>query len=315
MGMNTTGVVTPATTTYYSRKMLKKAKPYLPHLNWAQVKPIPANESENIRCRRYSLLSVSTDPIVEGVTPTLDLLVVTNVDGSVAQYGRGYLLTDKLLFTTQDPVLNEVADILGQNAANTLDRITRDELGTTTTIQYAGIATQNSEITSAMKLTKAELREATKTLKNNLAEKITEQVDPSNAFNTSAVAAAYIGLVHTNKVDDLRDIPGFVKVEDYGQKKAMENEVGAFENIRFIETTEALVRDGEGAGSIDVYSTLILGKDAYAISEISGQGLRNIIEGPGGNSDPFHQRQTSVWKATFGAFILNDAFVLDLRHA
>jgi N4-gp56 family major capsid protein len=113
----------------------------------------------------------------------------------------------------------------------------------------------------------------------------------------------------------LKNIPGFIRVEEYGQRQAMPGEVGSLDEVRFIETTNAKKYDGVGVGSIDVYGTLIFGSDFYAISRISGEAMKNIIEGPGGNADPLHQRQTSAWKATFVATILNDAFGLSLRHA
>jgi N4-gp56 family major capsid protein len=295
--------------------MLKKAKALLVHTKWAQVRDIPRNNTDAIRFRRYSLLAPDTTPLVEGVTPSLDTLVVTNVDAVAKQYGRGFLLTDKLLFTTLDPILMEVADILGENAANTLDQLTRDELNSTTTIQYASTATQNSEITSAMKLNKSEVMEAVRTLKNNNVKKITSMVNPSDGFNTSPLDACFIGIVHPNATYDLKNIPGFIRVEEYGQRPAMEGEVGALDEVRFIETTNAKVLAGVGNGSIDVYSTLIFGSDFYAISRIGGEAMKNIIEGPGGNNDPLHQRQTSAWKATFVATILNDAFGLVVRHA
>lgn len=295
--------------------MLAKARPLLTHGKWGQVRDIPRNGTDNIRFRRYALLAASTDPITEGVTPDLDTLSVTNVDATVQQYGRGYLLTDKLMFTTLDPILMEVADILGENAANTLDQLTRDELITTTTIQYASSATTNGTVTSAMKLTKAEIQEAVRTLKVNNAKKITSMVSAGDGFNTSPLDACYIGIVHPNTTYDLKNIAGFIRVEEYGQRQAMPGEVGSLDEVRFIETTNAKVYSAAGASSIDVYGTIIMGADFYAISRISGEAMKNIVEGPGGNSDPFHQRQTSAWKATFVATILNDAFGLTIRHA
>ena len=295
--------------------MLTKARPLLVHGKWGQVRDIPRNSTDNIRFRRYSLLTPDTTPLVEGVTPSLDTLTVTNVDATVQQYGRGFLLTDKLLFTTLDPILLEVSDILGENAANTLDQLTREELATTTTIQYASTATANNEITSAMKITKAEVQEAVRTLKNNNAKKITSMVSASTGFNTSPLDASFIGIVHPNTTYDLKNIPGFVKVEEYGQKVAMPGEVGSLDEVRFIETTNAKVYAAAGSGSIDVYGTLIMAAEFYALSRISGEAMKNIVEGPGGNSDPLHQRQTAAWKATFVATILNDAFGLSLRHA
>lgn len=295
--------------------MLTKARPLLVHGKWGQVRDIPRNNTDNIRFRRYSLLTSITDPLVEGVTPSLDTLSVTNVDATVQQYGRGFLLTDKLMFTTLDPILMEVADILGENAANTLDQLTREELATTTTIQYASTATTNGTVTSAMKVTKAEVQEAVRTLKNNNAKKITSMVNASDGFNTSPLDACYIGIVHPNTTYDLKNIPGFVRVEEYGQRQAMPGEVGALDEVRFIETTNAKVYSSAGSGSIDVYGTLIMASNFYALSRISGEAMKNIVEGPGGNADPLHQRQTSAWKATFVATILNDAFGLSLRHA
>lgn len=313
--MNTTSTVPAAVSTYYNRQMLTKAKPLLVHTKWAQVKDIPRNNTDAIRFRRYALLTASSTPLVEGVTPSLETLSVTNVDAVVQQYGRGYLLTDKLMFTTLDPILMEVADILGQNAADTLDQLTRDEMATTTSIQYADAATTNGTVTSSMKITKAEVQEAVRTLKNNKAKKISSMVSASDGFNTSPIDAAYIGIVHPNTTYDLKNIPGFIRVEEYGQKSAMEGEVGALDEVRFIETTNGKVYSGVGAGSIDVYGTLIFGQDFYAISRISGEAMKNIVEGPGGNADPLHQRQTSAWKATFVATILNDAFGVSVRHA
>jgi N4-gp56 family major capsid protein len=313
--LNTTTTVPDAVSTYYDRKMLTKARPLLVHGNWGQVRDIPRNGTDNIRFRRYSLLTPHTTPLVEGVTPSLDTLSVTNIDATVQQYGRGFLLTDKLQFTTLDPILMEVSDILGENAANTLDQLTRDALATTTTIQYASTATANSEVTSAMKITKAEVQEAVRTLKNNNAKKITSMVDASNGYNTSPIAASFVGIVHPNTTYDLKNIDGFVPVEKYGQRVAMPGEVGSLDEVRFIETTNAKVYTAAGSGSIDVYGTLIMAADFYALSRIAGEAMKNIVEGPGGNSDPFRQRQTSAWRATFVATILNDAFGLSLRHA
>lgn len=55
-----------------------------------------------------------------------------------------------------------------------------------------------------------------------------------------------------------------------------------------------------GAAGRDVYSTLILGSNAYGVSEISGGGLQYIVKqlGSAGTADPLDQRATVGWKAT-----------------
>ena len=226
-------------------------------------------------------------------------------------------LTDLLVFTTLDPVLTETAEVLGIQYQQTIERVCRDVMAVGTTVQYASTAISTETVTAAMKINKAEVMEAVRTLKTNLARKITSQIDFSTGFNSSPIATAYIGICSPSTTYDLKNIPGFVRVEEYGQKKAMEGEVGALDEVRFVETTEAKVETGLGAAGIDVHNTLILGADAYGISRISGEALKNIIKplGSAGAADPLNQRQTSGWKATFVAKILNEAWMLRLEHA
>lgn len=315
MGMTAVAQSPYTVNNFYDRKLLKKATPLLLHTKWAQVRDLPKGETNVIKFRRYSLLSAATTPLTEGVSPTGSQLSVTDVTATVLQYGDFVTLTDKLTLTTLDPILSETAGILAQQAGNTLDQLTRNILAAGTTIQYASTAAARTDITAAMKITNAGVQEAVKTLKNNNATKITSMVSASNGFNTSALPACFIGIVHTDVENDLLNIPEFVKVEDYGQKVAMEGEIGTLAQVRFISTTNAKVFEEGGAGSIDVYGTLILASDAYGISRISGAAMENIIKPKGSGADPLNQRQTSGWKAEFVAEILNQAFMLRLEHA
>jgi len=294
-----------------------KAKPALIHLRYAQTRDLPRNDSNVIKFRRYTLLSAATTALSEGVTPTGSQLAVTDVSSTVLQYGDYVTLTDKLLFTTQDPIMNETNDLLGQQAGNTLDQLTRDVIIAGTTVQYASTSTTRGSVTASMKMTKDEVREAVRTLKGNNAHKVTEMIDPSDRFNTSPVDAAYIGFVHPDTTFDLKNIPGFIRVEEYGSKKALPGEVGALDEVRFIESTNAKIFSAAGSGSIDVYGTLIIGKEYYAQSRVAGEAMKMITKplGSGGSADPLDQRQTLGWKAAFVSTRLNEAFGLRIEHA
>jgi len=315
--MTTTGEVTQGVNNFYDRKLLMKAVPLFLHTKWAQVRDIPRNNTDDIKFRRYTLLTAATTPLTEGVTPVGSQLAITDVPATVEQYGDYVLLTDKLLFTTLDPVLTETAEILGVQAGDTLDQLTREILAACTSVQWPSTAGAIGEVSAAMKITKTEVQEAVRTLKGANARKITSMVDASTGFNTSPLPSCFIGIVHPNTTFDLKNIPGFIRIEEYGQKKAMEGEVGTLDEVRFIESTNAKVFTGSGAGSIDVYGTLILAAEAYGISRISGEAMKNIVKalGSGGSTDPLNQRQTSGWKATFVAVILNQAFLLRIEHA
>ena len=70
-----------------------------------------------------------------------------------------------------------------------------------------------------------------------------------------------------------------------------------------------------GAGGADVYSTLIMGADAYGTTEIEGGGLEHIVKqkGSGGTSDPLNQRATVGWKATKVAEVLVPQYMVRIE--
>lgn len=314
MANTDTSVVTAGVNNYFDRKMLRAARPRLVHLRWAQVRDIPANNSMVIKFRRYGLLTANTVALSEGVTPSGTALSITDVSGTLAQYGDYVTLTDVLQFSTLDPLMNETADKLGQQAGNSLDQITRDVMVAGTTAQYASSATTTNTVTASMTLTRAEIREAVRTLQGNDAEKVTSMINPSNGFNTSPINAAYIGIISHNTLFDLRDEAGFIPVEEYAsQANVMDGEVGAMEDVRFVMTTNASTTTGSLA---TVHRTLILAQDYYGISRVSGEAMKNIIKplGSGGTADPLDQRSTSGWKATFLAKRLNENFCVRIEH-
>lgn len=69
----------------------------------------------------------------------------------------------------------------------------------------------------------------------------------------------------------------------------------------FVITSSNSIYPGEaGIKGRDVYSTLILGANAYGVTEVAGGGLEHIVKqvGSGGTADPLNQRATVGWKGT-----------------
>jgi N4-gp56 family major capsid protein len=311
-------VITKENTEFYSRTLLYRAVPAFIHTQFAQVRDIPRNGGTNvIKFRRYGNLVAATTPLTEGVTPVGTALSITDITATVQQYGDFVTLTDRVSYETKDPILTETAEILGDQAGDTLDQLTRDVLAAGTVVQYASTATARNEVTAAMKLTAPAVRLAVRTLKNAKARRITRMINASTGIATEPVNAAYVGIVHPNTTFDLKSDAAFVPVEKYSSTTTvMPNEVGKVDEVRFLETTHAKVFAGAGATGVDVYATLIMGMDAYGITRISGESMRNIVKplGSAGSADPLDQRTTSGWKATFVAKILNDAFMVRIEH-
>jgi len=304
---------------FYNRTLLEKAVPAFIYNRFAQVRDIPANSGTDvIKFRKYGLLTAQTSPLTEGVTPSGKQLSVTDITATVLYYGDYVTLTDKVLVETYDPILTETADILGEQVGDSLDQLCRDIVCATSTKQYAGTATQTSQVDTTDLLDRDECREAVRTLKVANAKPMTSMINASTGYNTTPLNRAFIGIVHPKTVYDLDDADGWLPVEKYPNKgDIMENEVGACSGIRFLESTNAKVRTGEGANNIDVYSTLVIAQNAYAQTRISGQTLKNIVKplGSAGTADPLDQRTTSGWKLSYVAKVLDDTKLVDIQHA
>jgi N4-gp56 family major capsid protein len=120
-------------------------------------------------------------------------------------------------------------------------------------------------------------------------------------MSTPRINGTYVGIIHPDCSYDLMSDPKWVNVKTYSDPDGIyEGEIGKIEGVRFVETPEAKVFEGAGASGRDVYSTLIMGADAYGVTEIAGGGLQHIVKqlGSAGTADPLDQRATAGWKAT-----------------
>ena len=83
-------------------------------------------------------------------------------------------------------------------------------------------------------------------------------------------------------------------------------------------SANAVIYPGEaGAAGRDIYSTLLIGKNAYGITELEGGGLQHIVKqlGSAGTTDALNQRATVGWKRTMAVCILTQTFMLRIETA
>ena len=277
---------------YYSTYLIRLAEPLLVHDQFAQKHPIPKNGGKTIAFRKYDSLPKALTPLTEGVTPDGQKLTMDEITATVAQYGGFVELSDMLLLTAIDNNLMEATRLIAEQASKTLDTITREVLNGGTNVLYAeGQVSSRAALVGGQEsgnhyLTIDGVRKAVRFLK---------------VMNARRINGDFAGIIHPDVAYDLMSDPKWVNVKTYSDPSGIYNgEIGKIEGVRFVETSEAKVFAGEGASGRDVYSTLILGADAYGVTEITGGGLQHIVKqlGSGGTSDPLDQRATVGWKAT-----------------
>lgn len=297
----------PEMKTYYSDYLIDMAEPELVHQQFGQKHPIPKNGGKNIEFRRYSSLPKATTPLEEGITPDGQKLNVSTITATVHQYGGYVELSDVLLMTAIDNNLVQATELLGSQAGRTLDTVVRDIITAGSNVQFAeGQVDLRSKLvggaaTGNHYLTVDAVRRAVRYLKKMNAPKI-------NGY--------YVGIIHPDVSYDLMSDPKWVNVKSYSDPDGIyEGEIGKIEGVRFVETSEAKVFEGEGASGCDVYATMILGANAYGVTEVSGGGLEMIVKQLGSGQDPLNQRATAGWKATMTAERLVEEYMMRIETA
>jgi len=315
---------------YYDKVALEKAVPLLLYRKFAQIRPLPKNQGEIIRFKRWGSLSLATTPLTEGITPVGNSITVTEITATVEQYGDWVPVTDKVQLLYMDPILTEIVEQLGEQQGETMDVLMRDKLAAGSNVRYANAVDGRANVIALISAT--DIQVAIRALKNANARQITSIIKPSTGISTTPIRKAYVAICHPNTTHTLESLEGWVPVEKYAsQTGVMDGEVGAYKGVRFIETTNALmVPDAggdKGSGILsttgvkaDIYATIIFAQNAYGEVPLSGSSSSVIIKVHGDKdtsdtSDPLNQRGSAGWKTMWTGKILNDSWMIRIEHA
>lgn len=296
----TTDTLTPEMKTYYDKLLIKLTGPALVHDQFAQKRNIPKNGGKKIEFRKFDPLPKALTPLTEGVTPKGKKMSVTDITAEVSQYGDYILLSDVIQMTSIDPIVVEATEEIAEQAGKTLDTVTREVINAGTNVQYAGGAAARSAITAANVLNVMEVMKAVTTLKGQ---------------NAKPVGDSFVAVLHPYVALDLMRDEEYKEMFKYTNAKPMyEGEIGKFSNVRFVESTEAKIWNLAGDG-VSVFSTLVIGKNAYGTTEIEGGGLQHIVKplGSSGAADPLNQRSTVGWKALKTAVMLVQQYMVRIE--
>ena len=277
--------------TFYDMTLLDEAQAALVHDQFAQKRPIPMNGGKTIEFRKFASLPKATTPLTEGVTPDGKSLNVTAITATVAQYGDYITQSDVLELTSIDNTIVEATKILGRQAGLTLDTVTRNVLQSGTNVTYCP-KSDGSEVTSRAGL------DATCQLTVKVVQQVVAKLKGQNA---PTINGKYVAIIHPYVAYSLMRDPEWIDAHKYAQPDNLfTGEIGEIAGVRFVETTEAKVYDG------GVFGTLIMGANAYGVTEITGGGLQTIIKqkGSAGTADPLDQRSSIGWKAIKTAELL-----------
>lgn len=345
------GDISPRTAAYAIKDMLKRGMPYLCIEKFGQTYPIPTNATKVAKFRRYFLsgatgaagagvasgssgganpayyIPLATTALVEGVTPSGRVLANQDYTATLEQYGDYTTISDVVMDTHEDPVLQQATEILGEQAALTVETLRFNVLKAGTNAFYAsdsvgGVTTVRTSVVGVINRTLQ--RKITTALSRQNARRITTAVKSTPDFRTEPIEAAFIALVHPDLESDIRNMTGFIHTKQYGTVTPFENEIGSVENVRYLSSTvfAPWVDSGAATGGAttyrsttgtlwDVYPILYIAKDAYGIVPLKGKNALTpmVVNPKPAPGDPLAQRGTVGWKTMQTSVILNDAWL------
>lgn len=323
------GDISPRVGLFSVANFLVHAQPTLVLERFATTKAVPKNKGQVIKWRRPIPFAVSTEQLVEGVTPAPLGIQYEDVTGVLAQFGAWIGLTDVLLDTHEDENLKTMTMLAGEQAALTKEIILWNMMIGGTNVIYSGAATSRATVAAPLDLN--DLRLVQRTLKVAMAKPLTRMVDASERIATQPIAPGYIGVGHTNLEQDLRGVSGFVPREQYANttKILSEYEIGKVEDLRIILSPHLTYFAGAGAsgatgvlttgGNADVYPLVFFGADAFAATPLKGQDSAHVVvKNPqmgASYEDPLGQRGFVAWKMWYSATRLNESFIVRVETA
>jgi N4-gp56 family major capsid protein len=342
--VTTYGDISPRTAAYAVTQFLKRGMPYMVLEKFGQTYVLPTNKSQTAKFRRYFLAGatgsaglvhtgtainpfntpVSITPLTEGVTPAGRKLSNQDYSVTLSQYGDFVTITDVVMDTHEDPILNQMTEVLGESAAQTIEVTRFNVLKAGLNVFYANGGARsavNTTISLAMQ------RGVTTALLRQNAKRITNVVKSTPDYRTEPVEAAFIGLHHPDLDSDIRNMTGYINPKQYGTVTPFENETGSVEMVRYLNSTifvpfadaggtKGAMRSTSGVNA-DVYPVLYLARDAYGIVPLKGaSALTPMVVNPKPVAgDPLGQRGTVGWKCMTACVILNDAWMARLEVA
>ena len=312
MNTQTTGGLSAEMKTYYGMELLENARPQLVHNQFAATKGLPVGGGKTVEWRKFGAFDKALTPLTEGVTPDGSGISVSYITKELAQYGDYTTVSDMLDLTAIDDVVLEITDRHGANMGLTLDTVTRNEIQQGEQVIYAPRKDGNS---SAEVVHRYALDGQCK-MTSELVAKAATQLKKMNA---PTFDGKYVCIIHPSVAFDLRQDEAWIAAHQYAAATELfSGEIGELHGVRFIETTEAKVFNGEGcpvktaadesngtpAEYYSVYATLFLGKDAYGMIDPEGGNMEMIIKDKGQVGGPLNQFSTLGYKFSSAAKIL-----------
>lgn len=227
------------------------------------------------------------------------------ISTSFARYGEMVDFTDEVSMFSEDVLQVRYREELGRLGNRRFEDLIQLDMLATTNVMYSGTAyslgtvgtgvAANGSTDSTFRVSYDLIRKASRKLVRNRAEKNTEIVTGSTKIDTKTINKAFYAIIGPEVKYDLESLVrntgqyseeiAYVPAYKYaGASNLAEGEVGAMQDVRFIESESAVVYTGQGAAipgsytgtlsnngtNFDVFPILFPTKGSFATVGLKG---------------------------------------------
>jgi N4-gp56 family major capsid protein len=247
----------------------------------------------------------------EGVTPSPDNITSTIMTFVPQQYSCLYTYTDKTANLFEDDIPAEEVKQAGTRISLVREMHNYGKLKAATNAFYSG-GTSTETVSAAV--SGSLLRKIKRDLQRYHCDPVTSILDSTPSFGKKNVDAGWVVFCHTDCESDLYDLPGFIKVAEYGNRSTVDpREIGSWESFRFVTAPHLTYYPAGGVAvgatglkaddstNIDVYPMIVMGEEAFAqvaLRGLSAIDANHIPHSTRDKTDPGGQRGY-VWASTW----------------
>jgi N4-gp56 family major capsid protein len=208
--------------TYISAMTLSRIKRDVVVYGLGKKEKLPNRFSKTFQYTRFEKINLPKSALTEGVTPDQSSMSINVVQAVMDQWGSFVNISDVLDITLKHPIMQEAIGLLGEQAAETIDRECIKILARNTNVFYAGAATSRLTLTATDYISSGTVKKAVADLRGGGA-------------HPSAGGRNFFGLIDTSVEMDLTDDDTFVNAASYSNIVALQNaEAGKWMSVRWI---------------------------------------------------------------------------------
>lgn len=162
-------------------------------------------------------------------------------------------------------------------------------------------------------ITRSDVDGVVRTLLNNNAYTIMDNIEGEDKFGTAPVRDAYFALCSTQLTGNLDAVAGFIQKNQYpAPMNALRSEWGAIGNLRFLVSSIGSFIPNASSNGANVFNIFCVGMEAYACIEQDGYSA-SFIYRPPIYDGPLALNASVGYKFAEVPRITNDLWVINLR--